>query len=503
MKDSSFTLLIKIKQKKMKNRIVFFIFCLIAINSSAQNTFFKWYPTEKQEFINNINEVLNGCYIISGGQLDTNSFTRQAYLLKIDSLGNRIMETVHNENDSNSIYLVAFFLPNETNIINFIKIKENNINSDKFSSMYFEKINTETLDIISFKEFHAPINQSYIPQQICITDSLILTHSVISELLSNSYSGTIVNSYNFNFDSVSTYKTANTVPVGFVLDSSSRTIKSFTANGRVNIMNLNYNLDVIDSTSLPMQISPFANVSSVSTNKYVICEHEGYTSLFPLQHIKVILCRNLDAVIDTVEYWNHPDSILYPGLNVNSAFINNEIFITGLYKSNLSEFPYQTTPSYIQITRIDTNMNIIDHHFYGGDAVYYPFKIMATSDGGAIVTGLRYDHTNPSIKRLHPFALKVNNEGLVVAGIEDEFNPISHSAIVFPNPGKDVLNLTSGIQLNNGVFTLFDMQGRPVIAQKINSTEMQIDASNLASGTYVWQIILNNKIVEKGKWVKK
>ena len=96
----------------------------------------------------------------------------------------------------------------------------------------------------------------------------------------------------------------------------------------------------------------------------------------------------------------------------------------------------------------------------------------------------------------------MNNEGVVVAGINDEFNPISHSAIVFPNPGKDVINLTSGIQLNNGIFTLFDIQGRSIITKKINSTEMQFDASHLVSGTYVWKIMLNNKVMDSGKWVK-
>ncbi len=486
----------------MNKNILVSFFCLIAINLSAQNTFFRWYPTEKQEYINNINEVSNGCFIISGGQLDTNGLTRNAYLLKIDSLGDKITDNVNSISDPNSIYSVAFFLPNETNIINILNLKKVIINSDVFSLISFEKISTENLGIISHKEFQAPVNQTYSPDGLSITDSLIVLQSLIIDHPSEYYSGTMTTCYNFNFDSLATYRTASTAPIGLVIDTNNRIIKSFTANGRVNIMNLDYNLNIIDSTTLPMQISPYARTSSISSNKYLICEHEGPNNLFAKQHVKIILSTNQDAVIDTVEYWNHPDSILFPGLRINSALINNEIFVTGLYKAKLSEFPYQTTPTYIQITRIDTNMNIIDHHFYGGDAVYYPFKIMATSDGGVIVTGLRYDHTNQSIKRLHPFALKVNNEGVVVAGINDEFNPISHSAIVFPNPGKEVINLTSGIQLNNGIFTLFDIQGRPIIAKKINSTEMQFDASHLVSGTYVWNIMLNNKVMDSGKWVK-
>jgi hypothetical protein len=183
--------------------------------------------------------------------------------------------------------------------------------------------------------------------------------------------------------------------------------------------------------------------------------------------------------------------------------VKNKIFVVGNYQFNASEFPFQTTPTYIQITRIDTNMNIIDHHFYGyGDAAYFPFKIIETSDGGALITGMRYDLNTPYIHLYHPFALKLNSEGMVVTGIDEAFNSISHSAIVFPNPGKEVINLTSGIQLNNGVFTLFNLKGQPVITERINATEMQFNASNLASGTYIWQIELNHKIVEKGKWVK-
>jgi hypothetical protein len=47
------------------------------------------------------------------------------------------------------------------------------------------------------------------------------------------------------------------------------------------------------------------------------------------------------------------------------------------------------------------------------------------------------------------------------------------------------------------------MQGKPVLNEKINNTQLKVNTTNLAPGTYPWQIVFKNKVIESGKWVKK
>lgn len=488
----------------MKNTIVTFILFLTLFSLSAQTTFFRWYPSEKFNFINNTIEIKNGEYVLSGSQSDNTTLIGNAYLMKIDSIGDVVEEKINLPNDTSSLYTVVFKLPNENNIINTVKLKQFNNNEGLHEFLSFEKFSSENFMLIYKKEYTRPLNYSYCPQAVLIIDSSIYVQSILAEYSPNMiFKGSMVSKYNFNFDSIATYISYENLmsAFGIVDDSINQRIKSYTLSNGVGVKNLNYDLTIRDSVNIPLNIWTNASATLLNDSKCILTGISTNTD-WPIHHIKIGVSNMYDQVIDSISYRNHPDSILYCGFVSSTTMVDDKLLVVGNYKINPNQFPYQDTPTYIQITRLDTNLNIIDHHFYGGDAVYIPYKIIPSSDGGALITGNRYDYSNPNIQLLHPFALKVNNEGVVVAGINDEFNPISHSAIVFPNPGKDVINLTSGIQLNNGIFTLFDIQGRSIITKKINSTEMQFDASHLVSGTYVWKIMLNNKVMDSGKWVK-
>ena len=46
------------------------------------------------------------------------------------------------------------------------------------------------------------------------------------------------------------------------------------------------------------------------------------------------------------------------------------------------------------------------------------------------------------------------------------------------------------------------MQGRSVLAEKMIGTQLRVNTLGLSIGTYPWQIVYKNKVVESGKWVK-
>ena len=75
-------------------------------------------------------------------------------------------------------------------------------------------------------------------------------------------------------------------------------------------------------------------------------------------------------------------------------------------------------------------------------------------------------------------------------------------AVAYPNPGSDVMNIRTG--LRNAVLSVYDLQGRKIHEEEIIDELTSIDASKWQSGTYIWELkIENGKLkVENGKWIK-
>ena len=103
-------------------------------------------------------------------------------------------------------------------------------------------------------------------------------------------------------------------------------------------------------------------------------------------------------------------------------------------------------------------------------------------------------------------------------GIEavDESNESVALSPVYPNPGKDVLNIRTGLQ--NARVEVYDLSGKLICNQEITENITSINAESWPSGVYVWKVYTNQAgpstlrwasgtagsgtLVETGKWVK-
>ena len=85
-------------------------------------------------------------------------------------------------------------------------------------------------------------------------------------------------------------------------------------------------------------------------------------------------------------------------------------------------------------------------------------------------------------------------------GIEEAHDNGLKVAIAYPNPGKAVLNIRTGLQ--NAQVEVYDMNGRLIHSQALTGNVTAIDAADWASGTYVWKVFSNGKEAETGKWIK-
>jgi hypothetical protein len=85
-------------------------------------------------------------------------------------------------------------------------------------------------------------------------------------------------------------------------------------------------------------------------------------------------------------------------------------------------------------------------------------------------------------------------------GIEEAHDNDLKVAIAYPNPGKNVLNIRSGLQ--NAWVEVYDMNGRMVYGQEITENVTAINTSTWPAGSYVWRVVSNGREAEGGKWIK-
>jgi hypothetical protein len=82
----------------------------------------------------------------------------------------------------------------------------------------------------------------------------------------------------------------------------------------------------------------------------------------------------------------------------------------------------------------------------------------------------------------------------------DEFN--SNLFAIYPNPTSDYINIETKEGLSNLQFELFDISGKSVLSQPINSTEL-IDIQNLTPSIYFYCIKDGKSLLKSGKVIKK
>ena len=85
-------------------------------------------------------------------------------------------------------------------------------------------------------------------------------------------------------------------------------------------------------------------------------------------------------------------------------------------------------------------------------------------------------------------------------GIKEAHDNGLKVAIAYPNPGKDVLNICTG--LRDVWAEVYDTNGRLIHSQALTENVTAIDTTDWDAGVYVWKVMTNGRVVETGKWIK-
>lgn len=192
---------------------------------------------------------------------------------------------------------------------------------------------------------------------------------------------------------------------------------------------------------------------------------------------------------DTLDYpaWDHIFDFNHP----------DTIFYAGSHNVIIDFWPHGV--SWIMLGQLNSNLQSRYERYYGGDAYYRAIDLIRTRDGGCMISAIRYDYLTQD-QEYDVLILKLNEQGLITDVDEGLDIPFSN-ALVYPNPGYNTINVRTSFE--KPVFRLFDFSGKIVFSKQLHQRTSKINSSNISAGIYFFQIISNNKVIEKGKWIKR
>ena len=211
-----------------------------------------------------------------------------------------------------------------------------------------------------------------------------------------------------------------------------------------------------------------------------------------------------------------PVTILHNATRATGNYDRPAVTAVDLCDDNAVFFAYtlnvgwlENLDSWMMIECLDNEFDTISTMYYdlgdGIDIHSQAMSVMACKDGGVMLVfwSKNLNNTNQQWTTVTKFPAEA------FVGIDEAHDNGLKVAIAYPNPGKDVLNIRTGLQ--NARIEIHDLSGKLIHNQEITDNITSINAEGWPSGTYIWKVYTSNNagpstgsgtLAETGKWVK-
>jgi hypothetical protein len=466
----------------------------------AQHTFEKVISEPEDQIINDVIEDNDGNYIMAGRIKDTESTFYSGYIIKIDSTGNLLQEEIISPN---SLFFNIHLFNNHFYILGSQMV----IYPDT-SKLWYLKLNLN-LEIENEKFLNIPNNRwfSYMNSIIDSDTNFVITGYTTRIDGTNNYNhDAFFYKLNINGDSLNSSFYTSYIPLYFSFDitesqDSSKYyafVSHFENTSIGQKLILNKNLDSLEIDSIPMGIYDFYSPTYINENEILLCG-KGSPDQSELYALNVISINDQTELIHYNHFEIGGSMRDHPAMYKGVSKYEDNIYVGGTSNMDYTNPFWSSFDSWFHLVKINPDISPIWEYWYGGDAYYHLYSILATNDGGCLMVGNRYDYETQDQER-DIYIAKVNSEGLIVWTQEI---PIDKKLIkVYPNPGTNQLNIkTDNKELN---FELININGQVVIRQMLDNNHKTINTESQKSGMYFYRLIDNkNKTIKTGKWIKK
>jgi hypothetical protein len=260
------------------------------------------------------------------------------------------------------------------------------------------------------------------------------------------------------------------------------------------------NQQIVDSIIIPGIIDPLKALKSPDNEYYVVAgkAFDATEMMFKTS----FLTSNKDLELSDLHLYGIPDTNYYYHKNCVDFVSDSIIYLAATH--NFTQSPPYLYPErcWIFMNKLKTDGTIIWQRFYKGELNYMPYKVLTTSDGGALILSHKYDWNSPYPNQRDIHILKIDStgwyEGLPPVGT-DEYSGMKQ-ILVYPNPALDVVHFEPGLY-NDLELQIFDQAGNQVLTKPLHSHQT-VDVSDFETGVYIYVIQNKNGFLEKGKLVK-
>lgn len=210
----------------------------------------------------------------------------------------------------------------------------------------------------------------------------------------------------------------------------------------------------------------------------------------------------------------------FKGGNVVKDDINNFVATTGVSINDIQQLTlaYGSWPLPVILSRFNVQKNNCQADISWTTASQQNiknFEVQFSSDGIRFNTiGVVNPIANSSQSQNYQYQTRLNTRNnffrLLIADTDGEtrysdavavVSNCANSIIAYPNPAEKVITI-SGLEGVNQL-VLVDAAGKTVISQNTANAIEKINVANLASGTYIIQVLQNNQLLQSIKVVKK
>lgn len=496
----------------MAKKVIFVLFGILFVfnkNVVSQFTFTNTISLPEDQMIKNIEEGEDGSFLLVGKIHNLETNFPAGYLIKIDSLGNLIQENAITYSDTNThiFYNVHFFdgdffilgsrqfiypyyfklwylrMDSDLNIISekFINLQDN-----KWFSYMNSIIDSDTNFVITGyttrPDSTDPSPSPYNEDPYFIKLSLD-GDSIVSNFITNTYH------VSHSYDIIE--KTDNTGYIAYGFKYS----EYITGGGQR--FELDNYFDSLNIEDVPYNISSYTSATKL-TDSTIIVSGGGGSYPAPSYSISVLSTTTDNTPIDYNFFMMNGNIRDYTAFYDGVSKHGDHIYVGGTSNFDYANPFWSTNDSWFHLVKINPDLSPIWEYWYGGDAYYQLYSILATNDGGCIMVGNRYDYETQNQER-DIYIVKVDSNGLITWTQEI---PITKTkAVVFPNPGTDQLNIKSSINCTD--LELINLNGQVVIRQNLDKNQSAINTESLKPGMYFYRLIdFKSKTIETGKWIK-
>ncbi len=299
-----------------------------------------------------------------------------------------------------------------------------------------------------------------------------------------------------------------------MLENGNNTYKGFTMSlpDTINapyeyVVQLDSNLNILSSFNLSEDLFP----------TYITADFRGFMTTKWLNDSVYMAAGRLTwkvAVFDDLEvdnallFFNKNDSLLNAikfgivdttdyAANHSLDFVDSSaIYVGGTVNANSPTFSGQKMR--YSLYKFDFTGNMLWEKYYGGDASDYMYKLIATQDSGCLMVGTKYDWQTANGNERDIWIVKVGPDGLFVSAEETMLLPEAAYKI-YPNPASGYFYIQGSFALP-ATIELYDLTGRQVYRQPVNSNRQRVDVSQLSGGLYVYRLVSGGKVA-RGKVV--